>query len=222
MVKFILNGLTAAAAKGATLLETARFYGIDIPTLCHYDGLNPSGACRLCLVEVGTPGRSRLVSSCTYPVGEGLNVRTHSRRVIKTRQVLLELYLATCPSSKTIQDLASKHHVTTVRFRAKHEECILCGLCTRYCADQMQGRAIGLVNRGAERRVAGPFNKKSEECRLCGGCMFICPVCQARCQGPQEKNPLCSACLNLAPACLDRYHEAMCYLDPCVACELEK
>ena len=222
MVSLILNGLAIKSEAGTTLLEAARFYGVDIPTLCFHEGLSASGACRLCLVEVGSPGKSRLVSSCTYPVREGLIVRTHSKWVIETRRVLLELYIATCPSSKILQDLASKHHVTGVRFKVKHEQCILCGLCTRYCAEQMQGRAIGLVNRGAERRVAGPFNRKSEECRLCGGCIYICPACQARCQGPQEESPLCGACLNLAPPCLESRPEAMCYLDPCAACELER
>jgi NADH dehydrogenase/NADH:ubiquinone oxidoreductase subunit G len=215
-----MNGLEIAFEKGASLLEAARFFGIEIPTLCYNEGLNPYGACRLCLVEVGAPGRSRLVSSCTYPVQPGLIVRTHSARVLKARRLLLELYLATCPSSKIIQDLASKHHVTRVRFKQKNEECILCGLCTRYCAEQMHGHAIGMVGRGAERRIGSAFNKKSEDCRLCGGCSYICPACQARCQGPDEKSAVCGACLNLAPPCLDDHDDAMCYLDPCAACEM--
>ncbi len=219
MIYFLLNGLEVAVEKGTTLLEAARFYGIEIPTLCHNEGLSLYGACRLCLVEIGAPGKSRLVSSCTYPAQQGLQVRTHSERVMKTRKVIIELYLATCPSSKTIQDLASRYHVTEVRFRRKHNDCILCGLCVRYCKEQMQGKAIGFVNRGAERRIATPFDRKFGECRFCGGCMYICPVCQPRCQGPQEENTVCNSCLNLAPPCLDRFGDTMCYMDPCVACE---
>lgn len=220
MVGLTINGLEIAVEKGTTLLEAARFYGIAIPTLCYHEGLSPYGACRLCLVEIGPAERSRLVSSCTYPAQPGLVVRTHTERVIKTRRLLLELYLATCPSSRVIQDLAARHHVARVRFKPRDEECILCGLCARYCTEQMQGNAIGFVNRGAERRIASAFNKKSEECRLCGGCSFICPVCPVRCQGPLEKNPVCGSCLNLAPPCVEDRGEAMCYLDPCVACEL--
>ncbi len=219
MINFTLNGLDVAVEKGFTLLEAAKFYGIELPTLCYNEALSPYGACRLCLVEVGIPGRSRLVSSCTYPAGEGLYVRTHSNRVIETRKLLIEMYLATCPGSKTIQDLASKYHVTRVRFKQKHEECILCGLCIRMCREQMQAKAIGFVERGGFRRISTPFEKKSEECRLCGGCMYICPACQARCQGPQEKSAVCNACLNLSPPCLERFDEMMCYMDPCVACE---
>ncbi|MDO9535109.1 MAG: 2Fe-2S iron-sulfur cluster-binding protein [Bacillota bacterium] len=104
MVNLTLNGLEITVEKGTTLLEAAKFYGIEIPTLCYDEALSPYGACRLCLVEIGSPGRSKLVTSCTYPVVEGLIVRTHTDKVIKTRKLILELYLATCPSSKTIQE----------------------------------------------------------------------------------------------------------------------
>jgi bidirectional [NiFe] hydrogenase diaphorase subunit len=220
MITFSLNGLTVAAEAGTTVLEAARFYGTEIPTLCYNEGLSPYGACRLCLVEIGPPGRSRLVSSCTYPVREGLLVRTHSSQVLKTRKLLLELYLATCPSSKTIQDLAAAAGVNRVRFQQKHEDCILCGLCVRMCEEQMQAKAIGFTGRGANRRISTAFDKKAEECRLCGGCQYICPTCEARCQGPREESPLCGACQNLSPPCLDQHDDALCFLNPCAACEI--
>ncbi len=222
MVNLTINGLDIQVEAGTTILEAAKFFGIEIPTLCYDEGLSPYGACRLCLVEVGPEGRSRLVSSCTYPVREGLEVRTHSQKVLNARKLMLEMYLATCPSSKVIQDLASKYHVTNVRFSVKHEDCILCGLCIRMCQEQMQAHAIGFVDRGADRRIPTSFDKKSEECRLCGGCMYICPVCRARCHGPQEESALCNACLNLSPPCTEHFDDMMCYMDPCVACELDK
>ncbi len=221
MLEMTLNGLEIHVEPGTTLLEAALFYGIDIPTLCFDEGLSPIGACRLCLVEIGPPGRSRLVSGCTYPAQKGLEIRTHSRRVVNARKLLIEMYLATCPSSKTIQDLASKYHVTRVRFKQKHEDCILCGLCVRMCEEQMQAKAIEFIGRGADLRISTFFDKKSDDCRYCGGCMYICPVCQPRCQGPQEKDAVCNACLNLEPPCLEQHEDAMCYMDPCVACEQE-
>ncbi|NLX90290.1 MAG: hypothetical protein GXZ07_01645 [Firmicutes bacterium] len=220
MVQMTLNGLRVEVEEGMTILEAARFYGINIPTLCYHEGLSPYGACRLCLVEIGPSGQSKLVSSCTHRVEEGLVVRTHSERVVKRRKMLIELYLATCPQSRVIQDLASKYHVTRVRFTPRYEDCILCGLCVRMCAEQMQGKAIGFAHRGSNRKVATPFDVKSEECRLCGGCMYICPACQSRCQGPQEEEPLCNACLNLDQPCLNYFDDNMCFMDPCVACEL--
>lgn len=221
MVQIMLNGLKAEVEEGMTILEAARFYGINIPTLCYYEGLSPYGACRLCLVEIGQPGQSRLVTSCTYKVEEGLVVMTDSERVMTRRKMLIELYLATCPSSRVIQDLASKYHVTRVRFTPRYEDCILCGLCVRMCAEQMQGKAIGFAHRGSSRKVGTPFDKKSEECRLCGGCMYICPACQSRCQGPQEEQPVCNACLNLDTPCLNYFDDKMCFMDPCAACELD-
>ncbi len=221
MIEITLNGQMVKVEEGMSVLEASRFYGIHIPTLCYLESLSPYGACRLCLVEIGKPGQSKLVTSCTYKVEEGLLVRTQSERVIKRRQMLLELYLATCPSSKVIQDLASKHHVTQVRFKPRHEDCILCGLCVRMCSEQMQGKAISFAHRGIDRVVNTPFDKKSEECRLCGGCMYVCPACQARCHGPGAKEVICNSCLNLPQPCLDHFDNAMCYMDPCVACELE-
>ena len=80
MVSLKLNGLEVTVEEGMTLLEAARFIGFPIPTLCHMEGLSPYGACRLCVVEIGEGPRSRLVASCTYPVEEGLRVRTASER----------------------------------------------------------------------------------------------------------------------------------------------
>ncbi len=222
MINLTMDGLKISVEPGATLLDVARFYGANIPTLCYDEALSPYGACRLCLVEIGEPGKSRLVSSCTYPAREKLNVRTNTVRVMQTRKMIIELYLATCPSSKTIQDLASKYGVTGVRFSPKNEECILCGLCVRMCEEQMQAKAIGFVDRGVNRRISTAFDRKSEQCRLCGACMYICPVCQARCQGPSEESTLCNACLNLSPPCLENNDHTLCYMDPCAACELKK
>lgn len=212
MINLILNGLEVKAEEGWTILETAKFYGLEIPTLCYNEGLSAYGGCRLCLVEVGEAPKTKLVSSCTYPVEEGLVVRTDTRRVIETRRMMIELMLSIAPSSKTIQDLASKFGVIQVRFKVRNEECILCGLCVRMCREQMDGRAIGFQNRGYKRKISTPFDIRSEECRLCGGCIYICPVCQLRCQGPQAETDVCNACLTMEPTCLDKYGELQCWM----------
>mgnify|MGYP001090432592 CR=1 FL=1 len=215
-----INGILVEVERGTTVLEAARFLGIPVPTLCHDDGLAPYGACRLCLVEVGAPPHSRLEAACTYPAQDGLVVHTHSARVERARQLLLELYVATCPQSKTIQDLASRYGVRRVRLEPEFEDCIQCGKCVRICREQMMAGAIGFAYRGARRRVASPFRPQSEICRRCGACLYICPVCELRCHGPEAGTTLCSGCLNFAPPCLARYDQAMCFLDPCAACEL--
>ena len=223
MITLKINGLDVSVEQGTTVLEAATFLGFPIPTLCHMDGLSPYGACRLCVVEIGDGLKAKLVSSCTYPAQEGLKVRTASNRVIKARRMILELLLASCPPSKTIQDLASAHGIRRQRFRQEYEDCILCGLCVRMCDEQMMARAIGFRNRGEKRSIGTPFDVKSDVCRVCGGCMYVCPACQLRCTYSEPEKAICGGCANLTPPCLEkeRFDEMMCYMNPCVACEIE-
>jgi NADH dehydrogenase/NADH:ubiquinone oxidoreductase subunit G len=224
MIKIIMNGVPVSVEEGTTLLEAAQFIGFPIPTLCHLEGLSPYGACRLCVVEIGEGSKSKLVSSCTYPAEEGLRVRTSSTRVVKARKMILELLLASCPQSKVIQDLASKYQVRQQRFRQEHETCILCGLCSRMCSEQMMAHAIGFRGRGDHRSLGTPFDIKSQKCRLCGGCIYVCPACQLRCTYTQPEMAICGGCANLSPPCIEKkpFDDMMCYMSPCVACEIKK
>ncbi len=224
MIKLKINGLDVSVEKGTTILEAAKFLGFPIPTLCHMDGLTPYGACRLCVVEIGEGPKAKLVSSCTYPAEEGLKVRTASSRVLKARKMILELLLASCPQSKTIQDIASAHGIRQQRFKQEHDDCILCGLCVRVCQEQMMAKAIGFRNRGEKRSIGTPFDVKSDVCRLCGGCMYVCPACQLRCTYNEPDKAICGGCANLTPPCIqkEKFDDMMCYMSPCVACEIKK
>ena len=224
MISFTLNGLDVSVEEGTTLLEAAKFYGFPIPTLCHMEGLSPYGACRLCVVEVGREPNSKLVTSCTYRVEEGSYVRTATARVLRARKMILELLLASCPQSKVIQDLAAAHEIRQQRFRQEHEDCILCGLCVRMCEEQMMAKAIGFRGRGENRSLGTPFDIKSEECRLCGGCMYVCPACTLRCTYTEPDKAICGGCANLSPPCVEKeqFNDMMCYMEPCVACEIKK
>jgi NADH dehydrogenase/NADH:ubiquinone oxidoreductase subunit G len=224
MITLTINGLDVSVAEGSTVLQAAQFIGFPIPTLCEMEGLSPYGACRLCVVEIGEGPKARLVTSCTYPVENGLKVRTSSRRVMRARVMVIELLLASCPESKTIQDLASKYEIRQQRFRQEHESCILCGRCVRMCAEQMMGGAIGFRGRGQTRSIGTPFDMKSDRCRQCGGCLYVCPVCELRCTFNDPGRAICGACANLSPPCLDkdRFDDMMCYMNPCIACEIKK
>jgi len=218
MINLTINGAKVRAEEGSTILEVARFYGIDIPTLCYHDELPPYGACRLCMVEVDDGKRTRLVASCLYPVKEGIKVGTHTKRLLEGRKLILELLLARCPNSKTLQDLACKMGLEQVRFQMENEDCILCGLCVRMCAELMGSGAIGFVGRGQDREVATPFHMASEICRNCGACMYICPVVELQCRGVRSPGELCNSCLVITPQCLEKYSQVMCTLDSCGAC----
>ncbi|MFC1919308.1 FAD-dependent oxidoreductase [Chloroflexota bacterium] len=176
MLKLILDGREVEAQQGATILEVARKSSVHIPTLCHHPALEPYGACRLCVVEVTTRGRKRLVTSCNYPAADGIEVNTNSEEVRMVRRTILELLLARCPNVELIQNLAKEYGVEKPRFIAEDEQCILCGLCTRICQERMGIGAIGFVGRGIDQRVDTPFGKPSDVCQTCGACEFVCPT----------------------------------------------
>ena len=224
MITLNINGIDVQVEMGTTLLEAAKFLGYPIPTLCYDEGLTPYGACRLCVVEIGEAPNSKLVTSCTYPAQEGLKVRTASSRVMRARKMVIELLLGSAPQSKVIQDLASKWEVRQQRFRQEFEDCIMCGLCVRMCEQQMMSGAIGFRGRGEHRSIGTPFDMKSPECRLCGGCIYICPVCMLRCTYSDPTKAICGGCANISPPCVEKeqFDDMMCYMDPCVACEIVK
>ncbi len=177
MINLTINGQKIEAEEGTTLLEAAQKLGIKIPTLCYHKALPAYGACRLCLVEVSQNGRpSSIQASCTYPVQEGLVVKTDTERVIRTRKIMAELLLARCPDSEEVKRIAKEIGVEKSRIRAKNEDCLLCGLCVRMCRDRMGRGAIGFAGRGSKRQVQPAFDVQSDVCQTCGACYFVCPT----------------------------------------------
>ena len=199
MIELTIDGINTRASEGTTVLEAAGEMGIVIPTLCYHEGLSPYGACRVCMVEVVKGNRSSLEASCTLPVEQGQVIVTNSERVKKARKVIIELLISSCPNSKTLQDMASNMGINNIRFKIKDRGCILCGLCVRYCKEQMQSGGIGFVGRGISRKVATAFDTTPEECRNCGGCEWICPVCERACTADNLVGGLCGGCQNVVP-----------------------
>jgi len=183
-IQFTVDSRPAAAAPGARLLDVLQEMGVQVPTLCHHRSLEPSGACRLCVVEITHPdwrGWSGLVTSCLYPVEPGLEVLTRTERVRQTRATLLELYLARCPDSSEIRDLARSEGVDTTGFPARPDPdlCIQCGLCTRVCND-LGPAAIAPLGRGTEKTVGPRPDKVAPDCTGCLACAHICPTGEIR------------------------------------------
>lgn len=172
-----IDGKEYTAQKGEYLLNIARRNGIEIPTLCHSDALPGIGSCRLCIVEVIEKGRSRIVTSCIFPVMGEIEVLTNSKKIRDMRKTLLMLYLARVPENETIKKFAKEYGAEIPqRFSVdKSEDCILCGLCVKAC-ESLGSSAISTVNRGVTKKVSTPYDEPSKECIGCGSCAFICPT----------------------------------------------
>jgi bidirectional [NiFe] hydrogenase diaphorase subunit len=178
MVSLTVNGKKVKARENETLLDVSRRLGISVPTLCYHPDLSPRGACRLCTVEVSRNGKSRMATACNYPVEQGIEVQTHSNRVIEARRVLIELLLARSPGVPILEDLGRELGVDKSRFKTKtpSSDCILCGLCVRACNEIAGAEAIGFSRRGTERRIGTPFGTESDRCLACGACESVCPT----------------------------------------------
>jgi bidirectional [NiFe] hydrogenase diaphorase subunit len=178
MVKVTIDGKQFEAVEGQMVLSVAQSHHIYIPTLCAHESVTPYGACRMCTVEItNKSGRSRLVTSCLYPVEDGLVVQTNSEKVAKHRRMLIKLLMARVPDSDVIKEMAEKLGVTSTPFPLEdHHKCILCALCTRACAEVVGQSAISLVNRGIDREMTIPFFDNNDACIACGSCEEICPT----------------------------------------------
>ncbi len=176
-VEIKIDGKELIVPSSATILDVANEIGIYIPTLCHNDALKPYASCRMCLVEIYTNGRKRIVTACNYKVENGLEVYTTTKEVEKLRKINIEILLAKAPDSKKIQDLAFKLGVSETRFKKeKGNSCILCGLCARICEEIVGASAINFYDRGNKRKIGPPFGEPSEDCIGCGMCAYVCPT----------------------------------------------
>ncbi len=193
MINLTIDGEAVSVEEGTYILQAARVNNIEIPTLCYHPALEPYGACRLCTVEVISRGMSKFVTSCNYPVEEGLVVNTKSPDVIELRKMLIELLLARSPNAEVIQDLAREYGVEKPTLSLEDENCILCGLCTRICEQRIGVSAISFVNRGVDRKIETPFQRtfdiNMDVCLACGACAFICPTGAIKLEDITKKTP---------------------------------
>ena len=176
MIPFTIDGQRVEGKEGSNLLEVALDEGFEIPHLCYNESVRPYGACRLCLVEVVHKGRSRMTTSCTYPVAEGIEVLTRTDKVLRARRMIIELILAMCPGDQLIQEMAREMRVEEARFKKGDKDCILCGLCARVCDEVVGAHAIQFASRGDRREMIPPFGGEAMNCIACGACVVACPV----------------------------------------------
>ena len=201
MVNIKINGMPLSVPSGITILEAARYAGIEIPTLCYLKKINQIGACRICMVEV--KGARSLVSSCVFPVNEGMEILTNSDRVRNSRRTTLELILSTherkclscvrstnCELQKLCKEYGveneSKFDGVTPNYAyddsmphmiRDNSKCILCRRCVAAC-DEQSISVIGANARGFDTCITSPFEREIKEfsCIACGQCIVNCPT----------------------------------------------
>ena len=201
MVNIKINNRPYTVPKGSTILEAARYAGIEIPTLCYLKEINQIGACRICMVEV--KGARSLVAACVFPVNEGMEIFTNTEKVRRSRKMTLELILSnhdrkclscvrsgTCELQKLCKDYGVENEgrfdgeMTRYEFddSAAHmvrdnNKCILCRRCIAAC-DQQGISVIGANARGFDTHVSSAFDMKLADvsCISCGQCIVNCPT----------------------------------------------
>lgn len=197
-ITLTIDNLNIVADEDSTVLEAALSNDIYIPHLCYHPELKPSGACRLCIVEIN----DELVTSCRLPVATGMVVSTNSPRLERARRAIVELLIAdhhfdcrNCPASGhcELQRIMGRLRISVKRMRplrwAKEElpldtsypcfdydpgRCILCGICIKTCEDIHGFSTIHFMYRGYSTRI-GFFGDKTR-CDSCGKCVMRCPV----------------------------------------------
>ena len=201
MLNITINGRPAQAQPGETILEALNRASVKVPTLCHVEGLAPTGACRLCMVEL--EANHQLVPACSYPVAEGMAVGTRTPDVLEARRTILELLLSNHPDdclyclrngNCDLQRLAKEHGIDQRLYRGKQtkipldmsgpalvrdpEKCILCGRCVRVCEEIQTVSAIDFVGRGCNAYIGTAFDRglNVSSCIHCGQCVRVCPT----------------------------------------------
>ncbi len=200
MVNLKVNGIPVSVPAGTTILDAARVAGIKIPTLCYLKDINAIGACRVCVVEV--KGARTLVASCVYPVAEGMEVITNSKKVVETRRTTVELILSdhdkkctTCVRGGNCELQRLSRHLgcedgkyageenrfdidVTPTIVRDNNKCILCKRCVAACKQYQSVAVIGANARGFNTRIGCAFEMSLENtpCVNCGQCINVCPV----------------------------------------------
>ena len=201
MLNLTVNGIKVQANEGDTILQAIRKAGVHVPTLCHLEGKSPTGACRICVVEVdGFPG---FVPSCSYPASDGMVVKTNTPKVLEARKTIVELLLSNHPDdclycSRSgqcdLQHLSKELGVDQRLYRGEKkstdldisspsivrdsEKCILCGRCVRVCEEVQGVSAIDFIKRGSSSEIGTAFEKglSLSSCINCGQCIMVCPT----------------------------------------------
>ncbi len=237
-IKLWIDNQEVEAEPSLTIMEAAEQAGVHIPRLCYHPSLKPSGACRLCAVEI--EGYRGLPAACSTPVAHGMKVETETPKVADFRREMLRLILQEhpreclgCPRNGTceLQRLVDSVGIdfpysppngkraavqpAGAYFERYMSLCVRCGRCVRVCHEVRGTKAIVFREVAGRQEVGTAFGLSLEEagCQFCGACVDVCPVGALR-EKPartseEERNQMLDACEGLASIVTDLYRREM-------------
>lgn len=176
LISIYIDDQEVKVPKGMNLVDAAASVGKEIPHYCYHPHLSVSGNCRMCLIELGMPGRDRAtgqpmlddqgnpkiqwipkpVIACSTNAAPGMHVRTESKVVKECREGVMEFLLVNHPLDCPICDQAG--------------ECRLQEFATDY--GRGYSRFIERKNVKPKRTRLGPrVMLDDERCILCSRCI---------------------------------------------------
>ena len=193
MITLTIDGQTVSTPAGTTVLSAARAAGIEIPTLCHYPGLEASGNCRLCTVGRRN-GNGVLLPACRSVVEEGWEIETQAPAVRAARRgVLRDLQSLDLSAAPPLLKLIEEYGLEPVAempngrnpivdnpfYVRDYDRCVLCWRCTDVCGESVQHTfAIQPVGRGEKSAIGtlSDVGMTESSCVFCGNCVQVCPT----------------------------------------------
>ncbi len=212
IIEIKIDGETCMAESGQYILEAARANKIYIPTLCNLPGVKPRGSCRVCNVKVN----GKLMTACTTPVAEGMEIENDTEEIQELRKSIVELLFVEgnhfCPFCEVsgnceLQALAYRFSIMAPRFPYRfpkrdieasygnlvkdHDRCILCKRCIRAVKNE-DGHSIFAFKRRGDKVVINvdPRLSKDMNEELAQKAQDVCPVGALLKKGEAYKIPM--------------------------------
>jgi len=198
MLKLKVNNIDIEVDEGLTVLQACEKAGIEIPRFCYHEKLSIAGNCRMCLVEIEKSPKP--VASCAMPAAEGMNIKTNTEFVEKSRKGVMEFLLANhpldCPvcdqgGECDLQDQSMFYGVDKSRYKENKREvpeknmgpliktqmtrCIHCTRCVRFATEVAGVTEIGAIGRGEDMQIT-TYLEHSMQSELSANVVDLCPV----------------------------------------------
>lgn len=237
-IKLWINNQEVEAEPGRSVMEAADRAGVYIPRLCYHPSLKPSGACRLCAVEIN--GYRGLPAACSTPVEQGMKVLTQTPKVREFRREMLRLILqehprqclgcprnGTCELQRLVEAVGIDFPYTPqtgerppveaagTYFERDMSLCVRCGRCVRTCHEIRGTKAIVFREVAGRQEVGTPFGRSPQEagCQFCGACVDVCPVGALRekleIRHGEARQKMLEACQGLTDIVMNLYRREM-------------